>query len=272
VLLALAFASTPPATAAAVDSVAAPVPFHEFVLAMTAALFTYGGWHMVTYTAGETQAPEKTIPVALVAGSLLVTAVYVALNSAYLHLLPLAKLQASTRVAADAAQALAGARAGTIVSALVMLSAIGVLNGVILAGPRTYLAMAEDGLSVAWLASIHPRYHTPARAITLQAVWSCALVATGTYRTLYTRVVYTEWLFFALLGAGLYRLRARSGYRPVFRMWGYQWVPTSFITASLVVAAIQIAADPLPSAAGLGIVVLGLPVYCFWIRTKHAHH
>jgi APA family basic amino acid/polyamine antiporter len=122
------------------------------------------------------------------------------------------------------------------------------------------------------MARIHPRFHTPYATIALQAVWSCVLVATGTYRALFTRVVYTEWLFFALMGIGLYRLRARAGYRPGYRMWGYRWVPLLFIGASVVVAVVQVAADPLQAGAGLLLVVLGLPVYFLWIRSKHAHH
>ena len=249
---------------------AAGVPFREFVLGVSAALFAFGGWHMVTYTAGETRDPPKTIPRALVIGALTVTACYVALNAAYLYLLPLERVTSSSRVAADAAQAMAGPRGAAAISALVILSAVGVLNGVILAGPRTYFAMADEGLGFRWLSRVHPRFHTPHRAIVVQAVWSCVLVATGTYRALFTRVVYTEWLFFALMGAGLLRLRRRAGYTPVYAVWGYPWVPVLFIAASLVVAIIQIAADPVQSAAGLFLVVLGLPVYFFWIR--HAHH
>src|ERR1035438_7851089 len=112
---------------------------------------------------------------------------------------------------------MAGARGAAAISALVILSATGVLNGVILAGPRTYFAMADEGLAFAWMGKIHPRFHTPSRAIALQAVWSCALVGTMTYGALFKRVVYTEWLFFALMAVGLYRLRARPGYQPVFR-------------------------------------------------------
>jgi len=249
---------------------AAGVPFREFVLGVSAALFAFGGWHMVTYTAGETRDPPKTIPRALVIGALTVTACYVALNAAYLYLLPLERVTSSSRVAADAAQAMAGPRGAAAISALVILSAVGVLNGVILAGPRTYFAMADEGLGFRWLSRVHPRFHTPHRAIVVQAVWSCVLVATGTYRALFTRVVYTEWLFFALMGAGLLRLRRRAGYTPVYAVWGYPWVPVLFIAASLVVAIIQIAADPVQSAVGLFLVVLGLPVYFFWIR--HAHH
>jgi APA family basic amino acid/polyamine antiporter len=251
---------------------AAPVSFSEFVLAVSAALFTFGGWHMVTYTAGETRDARQTIPRALVFGCLAVTACYVALNAAYLYLLPISAVTSSRRVAADAAQVIAGARGASIISALVILSAVGVLNGVILAGPRTYFAMAQDGLSFGWLGRLHPRFQTPGRTIAAQAIWSCVLVATGTYRDLFTRVIYTEWLFFALMTFGLFRLRRRADYRPVWRMWGYPAVPLLFLIAAVVVAAIQIAADPWRAATGLALVVLGLPVYYFFIRPRHAHH
>jgi APA family basic amino acid/polyamine antiporter len=247
-----------------------PVTFREFVLGVSAALFAFGGWHMVTYTAGETREAARTIPRALLIGSLTVTTVYLALNAAYLYLLPLAKVTSSTRVAADAANAVAGPRGAALISGLVILSAVGVLNGVILAGPRTYLAMAEDGLAFGWLARVHPKFHTPARAIWLQAAWSCALVATGTYRALFTRVVYTEWLFFAVMSLGLIKLRRKAGYAPGYRAWGYPFVQVIFGAAALVVAVIQIAADPGQAATGLLLVVLGLPVYYIWI--SHANH
>jgi APA family basic amino acid/polyamine antiporter len=227
-----------------------PAPFREFVLAVSAALFAFGGWHMVTYTAGETRDPVRTIPRALLIGTLTVTALYVLLNAAYLYLLPISRVIASPRVAADAAQAVAGPRGASLISALVILSTTGVLNGVILAGPRTYYAMAREGLAFRWLASLR-------HAIVLQALWSCILVATGTYRALFTRVIYTEWLFFALMAIGLMRLRGRLAF-----------VPVTFAIAAVIVAAIQIAADPMQAATGLLIVVLGLPVYRYW----HAHH
>ncbi len=271
-LLAMVVVIGSPAARQDTQVTAGPVTFREFVLAISAALFAFGGWHMVTYTAGETHEPRKTIPRALVIGSLTVTACYVALNAAYLYLLPLPAVTSSTRVAADAAQAVAGPHGAAVISALVILSAVGVLNGVILAGPRTYYAMADEGLAFRWLGHIHPRFHTPDRTILIQAVWSSVLVATGTYRALFTRVIYTEWLFFALMGVGLFRLRKRAGYQPVYAIWGYPVVPVLFIGASVVVAVIQIAADPVQATTGLLLVVLGLPVYYLWIRADHAHH
>ena len=211
---------------------------------------------MVTYAAGETREPSKTIPRALLIGVLLVTVCYVALNAAYLYLLPLDKVIASTRVAADAASTMAGPRAAASISGLVILSSLGVLNGVILAGPRMYYAMAQEGLAFPWLGRIHPRFHTPHIAIAFQALWSSFLVATGTYRELFTRVVYTEWLFFALMAVGLLRLRGRKN--PL--------IPLLFIVASIAVALIQISANPRQAASGIILVLLGLPVYFFWTR------
>jgi APA family basic amino acid/polyamine antiporter len=242
---------------------AAPsAPLRDFTFALVAGLFAYGGWHMVTYSAGETRNPERTIPRALMIGVLIVTASYLALNAAYVHVLGVQRVIDSKRVAADVATSVLGPRAAAAVSVLVIVSALGALGGVILAGPRVYFAMASDGLLFRWLGALHPRFATPHRAIVLQAVWSCALVATGTYRQLFTRVVYTEWIFFALMTAGLFRLRLRT--------CGHPFVPVAFIAATVIIVANQFAAAPVESSIGLLIVAAGLPVYRLW--SAHARH
>jgi basic amino acid/polyamine antiporter, APA family len=238
----------------------------DFAIAVGAGVFAYGGWHMVTYTAGETRTPERTIPRALIIGMAVVTTSYLALNAACLYVLPMDRVVHSTRVAADAAAVLAGAPGAATISMLVLVSAFGVVNGTILAGPRVYLAMASRYRALGWVGAIHPRFHTPARAILLQAVWSSILVATGTYRELFSRVVYTEWLFFALMAIGLLRIRRRPGYAPAFRAWGSPIVPLLFIGAALGVVVFQVAADPRKAGAGLLIVAAGLPVYYLWVR------
>jgi len=176
------------------------------------------------------------------------------------------QLIASERVATDAAGALVGPRGAAIVSLLVILSGAGSLNGIILGGPRVYLAMAQDRLAFGWLAAIHPRYRTPHAAILAQAIWSSALVATGTYRELFTRVVYTEWLFFGLMTIGLFRLRGRASYAASYRVWGYPLVPALFVAACAAIVANQFTADPRESALGLLFVGVGLPVYYVWTR------
>jgi APA family basic amino acid/polyamine antiporter len=240
--------------------------FKGFALAMVAGLFAYGGWHMVTFTAGETRDAPRTIPRALIIGTLIVTACYAGLNAIYLRVLPLDALRASTRVAADAADALLGSGGAGAMAVLVMISTFGAVNGIILTGPRVYYSMAQDGLLFRWLGQTHPTFHTPHRALLLQAGWASILTLTDTYRALFTRVIYTEWIFFALMVAGLFVLRRRQDYAPVYRMWGYPVVPAVFVIASLTIVAFQIADDPANSAIGLGLVLIGWPVYRLWVR------
>jgi len=237
-----------------------------FALALVAGLFAFGGWHMVSYAAEETVDPTRTIPRALLIGTLTVTVLYVGVNAAYLYVLPLKTVAASTRVAADFADAAVGGSGAQIMSALVVLSTLGAMNGVILAGPRVYLAMANDGLLFRWVGAVHPVFRTPHRAIALQGAWSCALVATGTYRALFTRVVYTEWIFFGLLAAGLILLRRRADYAPAYRIWGYPVLPAVFALSSWAIVVNQVVSEPRDSAIGLGLVLLGLPIYYIWLR------
>ena len=243
-----------------------PFTFSQFPLAVVAGLFAFGGWHMVTYAAEETREPERTIPRALFIGVVIVTACYIALNAAYFHVLSPEKIAGSNRVAADAADAVLGQGGAAFVSAIVAASTFGALNGVILSGPRAYLAMARDRLLVGWAAAIHPRFHTPHRAVLLQTIWAIVLVSTGTYRALYTRVVYTEWIFFALMAWGLLRLRKRAGYSPAYRVWGYPFVPLVFVASSVYIVVNQIVHDPKESAVGLALVLAGLPIYYVWLR------
>lgn len=233
----------------------------DVLVGLGAGLFAFGGWHMVTYSSEETVSPRTTIPRALALGTLIVTAAYLAMNAVYLYVLPLDTVAKSTRVAADLADVLVGAGGGNAVSVLVMFSTFGALAGIILTGPRVYLAMAQDGVLFRWAGAIHPRYQTPHRAIVLQAVWSSVLVATGTFRALFTRVIYTEWIFFGMLAIGLILLRKRAGVTREYSMPGYPVLPVMFALASFAVVVSQVVADPLNTAIGLGIVLLGVPVY-----------
>ena len=242
------------------------VSFTAYVRAIAAGLFAFGGWHMVTYMAGETRNAERTIPRALVIGIVVVVACYIALNAAYLHVLPLHVVIGSSRVAADASSAVLGDGGAAFVSALVAFSCFGAIAGLVLAGPRVYHSMAADGLLFRWLGETHTRFQTPHRAIALQAVWSCILVATGSYRALFTRVIYTEWLFFALMAIGLILVRRRSDYRPAWRMPAYRLVTSVFIVGALTVVVNQVLDQPGESALGLGMVLLGIPVYYTWVR------
>jgi len=242
------------------------ISLNSFFLAVAAGLFAFGGWHMVTYSSDETINPRQTIPRALMIGTIIVTICYVALNAVYMYILPLKSVASSTRIAADAADALLGFGGGALMSGLVIFSTFGALSGIVLCGPRVYYSMARDGLLFRWIGGIHPRYGTPHRAIIIQGVWSSVLVATGTYKALFTRVVYTEWIFFGLMAIGLFLFRKRPGIVRGYKIWGYPLVPALFIAASLAIVANQIVSDPGESLFGLSLVLSGLPIYYLWSK------
>ena len=265
VLLVLLFGTGRPHMPAALGTIQP----RGFLRALVAGLFAFGGWHMVTYAAEETRDPQRTIPRALMLGTAVVVVTYLALNSAYLLVLPFDKVLTSTRIAFDATRATAGPAAASAISVLVIVSSFGAMSGIILAGPRVYYAMAEDGLLFAWMGAIHPRHRTPYLAIVMQAIWSSVLVLTGTYGKIVSRVVYTEWIFFGALALGTIALRRSRGYDASFRASGFPAVPIVFALVCLAIVVNQIASDPRESLIGLGLVIVGLPVYYFW-RRLHA--
>lgn len=245
---------------------ATPDAFAQFPRAVAAGLFAFGGWHMVTYIGGETVEARRTIPRALMLGTAIVTVCYVALNTVYLYVLPLDRVMASTRVAADAADAVLGYGGGALMSALVVFSTFGALSGIVLLGPRVYFSMAGNSRGLGWLGAVHPRFQTPHHAIIAQAVWASVLVATGTYRALFTRVVYTEWIFFAAMAVGLFVARRRPDYQPTYRMPGYPIVPALFAIVAAAIAINQLVADPVEALIGLLLVGAGLPAYYLFRR------
>jgi basic amino acid/polyamine antiporter, APA family len=243
-----------------------------FLRALVAGLFAFGGWHMVTYAAEETRDPQRTIPRALMLGTAVLVVIYLSLNAAYLLVLPIDRVLGSTRIAFDATLAAAGRGAASAIAVLVIVSSLGGVSGIILAGPRVYLAMANDGLLFRWMGAVHPRHRTPWAAILAQAIWSSVLVWTGTYGAIVSRVVYTEWIFFGALALGTIRLRRSAAYRPAFRAAGFPIVPALFALVCAAIVVNQIAGDTRTSLLGLALVAAGLPIYYSWTAYVNAHH
>ena len=266
-IVAVGFALGPRVAAAPPAQVATAAGFSlsDLLTALIAGLFAFGGWHMVTYNAGETVEPRKTIPRALVLGTLVVTVCYVAMNALYLSVLPFDAVASSTRIAADAARAVLGFGGGAAMSGLVLFSSLGALSGIVLAGPRVYLALAGQGRRLRWLGAVHPRFRTPHRAIAVQGIWAVVLVLTGSYRVLFMRVIYTEWIFFGLLAAALIRFR-RAGRRRTVSIPAYPFLPGLFLVFSLAIVVNQLLSEPVDTLIGLALVLAGLPVYYLWVR------
>jgi APA family basic amino acid/polyamine antiporter len=251
-----------------VSSLPLPTPHtsaSSFGVALVGALWAYQGWHMLSYAAGEVKDPSRVLPRSYFLGTLLVVIVYLSANLAYLRVLPLAALAEHQRVAAKAMEVLAGPRGAAFVSALILCSIFGALNGNVLGGARVVYAMARDGLFFSSVGRVHPRFATPAVALVIQGAWAMVLAASGTYEQLYTYVIFTAWIFYgaATLGLILLRRKLPSLERP-YRVWGYPIVPLAFALAALAIVANTLATKPKESFIGLGLVLIGVPIYYAW--------
>ncbi len=180
--------------------------------AMIGALFSMDAWNNVGFAAGELKDPKRDLAFAMVTGVCVVVVLYLLANLAYLSSLPLAAIASAPqdRVATAALQAMFGDPGLTVMAAAIMISTFGCNNGLILAGARVFYAMARDGLFLKRAARLHPRYHTPAFALWIQAAWTCVLCLSGTYSQLLDYVMFAAVLFYLLTAIGLFVLRVQA--------------------------------------------------------------
>jgi basic amino acid/polyamine antiporter, APA family len=236
-----------------------------FGVALVAVSWAFDGWNNVNFAAGEILNPARTLPRALVLGTLLVTGLYLLVNLVYFRALSIGEMAGEVRVAELAVDSLFGGSAGSILAVAIIVSILGSLNGSILTGPRIYWAMARDGLFFKSAARVHPRNNTPDRAIVLQAVWASLLALTGTFSQLFTFVMFVSIMFWiAAAGAVIVLRKKKPDLARPYRVWGYPWVPLIFIGASLGILASSLIENPVASLAGIGLTLLGVPVYLVW--------
>ena len=235
-------------------------------IGLVAALWAYDGWENLTTLSGEVKNPGRNLPLALIGGVLVVIAVYLLINTAYLRALPLPQLIASKSVAADAAQTVLGRAGASLVGALVMLSVFGTLNGSILSSPRVFFAMAEDGLFFRTVGKVHPKYETPYVAIAFIVVLAVVYVLLRDFMQLAEAYVLGIWPFLALCVVGLFVLRrTRPDFPRSYRALGYPVVPALFVIATLVVVANSLATQFWPTFTSIAITLVGVPLYFIWM-------
>jgi APA family basic amino acid/polyamine antiporter len=232
-------------------------------------LWTYDGWYVLTFSAGEIRRPERNLPRGLVLGVLVVTLLYLGINWVYLRALDPAALARSPRVGEAAALALLGPIAARVVSAVILLSMFGCLAANILCCARIYQPMAEDGVFFRALARIDPRHHTPSTSLLAQGALAVVLALSGTYAELYTLVVFAGVLFHAATAAAVFVLRRRRPDLPrTSRTWGHPWTTGAFVIGCLVLAAATLVQAPVQSLLGLALIAAGLPAYAWWARSR----
>jgi len=254
-----------------------------------------GGWHENTFVAGETKDAKKTIPFALITGVLIITLFYVAINYIYIYLIPVREISNAKLIASDVLQILLGTSGRKLLEALIIISALGCLNAMIITGSRVTYAMAKDNIIFRYIGQANVRYGTPERAIAISVIWSMVLIVIGTFNELLIFTGILVWLFFALVVGGIfilrYRMRFSSCYpmpeadppladkfpdteRP-YRVWGYPLIPALFIIICILLCINTTIFYPKQSLIGLGLAMTGVPI--FFIsrgmgKYKHGSH
>jgi APA family basic amino acid/polyamine antiporter len=237
--------------------------------AMVGVLWSCGGWQHVTYVAGEAKEQKRSIPFALILGTLGVMLLYIFTNIAYMKMMPVEQIAASGRVAADALQIAVGPVGAMLVSLVIFISVFGTAGIYTMTAPRIYYAMANDGVFFKKVAEIHPKYNVPTFAILFQTAWAIILILSGTFYELITYVAFTDWIFFALAGFSVFLFRRRQPERErPYKTLGYPLTPVFFVGVSAWFVINTLIGAPLQSLAGLGFLALGVPVYHLWRKAR----
>ncbi|HEV8541716.1 MAG TPA: amino acid permease [Verrucomicrobiae bacterium] len=252
------------------------------VAALQGAFWAYDGWHKITYIGGELKHPQRDLPRSLILGIFLVAGLYLLMSTIYSLALPIDVMAQSKLVAADVAErCLRGG--GKWIAVAVMLSTFGATNAVILTSARVYFRMGEEGNAPAFLGCAHPRFHTPAASLVLQAIWSILLLFSGTFDTLTDTLIFVSWFFYVANAWAVIVLRRREpeAARP-FKVPFYPVIPLVFIAFGLTYLVLTLyndvetyrkasaASQPamLNCALGLGLVLLGTPIYFYYRSGK----
>lgn len=235
---------------------------------MVGSLFSSDSWNNVTFIAGEIKNPKRNIGLSLFLGTLIVTIIYTATNFMYLSVIPLQKIAfaENDRVGMEAAKIIFGDRGTTILAVLLMISTFGCANGLILAGARVYYTMAKDGLFFQRAAKLNANA-VPSNGLWIQSVWAAVLCLSGRYNDLLDYVIFTVLIFYILTIAGIFILRRKRPDLPrPYKAFGYPVLPFLYILCAGTICVSLLIYKPQFTFPGLGIVLLGIPVYYFILK------
>jgi APA family basic amino acid/polyamine antiporter len=248
-----------------------PPPFSFGVLtsigsAMVPIAFAYGGWQTATFVAGEMRDARRDLSRGLLMGVAAVVALYLAVNFVCLRVLGPAGLNATTTPASDVMQAALGTRGAQWIAAGIAISTLGFLSQSMLTAPRVYYAMARDGVFFASVGKLSPRSRAPVVAIILQGLAAIVIACSGTYGQILNFEVTVDFIFFAMTAASLFILRRHQvGSETVtYRVPGHPFTTVLFVLSCIGIVGSAIVASPANSAIALGIMLAGVPVYCYW--------
>jgi APA family basic amino acid/polyamine antiporter len=236
-----------------------------FGLALISVMWAYDGFADLTFASGEVKDPQRNLPRAIIIGTVMIIAIYLLANAAYLYVSPIGVMAKSPLIAADTMGALFGRAGVSFVAVVVMISTFGSLMGSMLASPRIFFAMADDRMLFEPIARVHPKWKTPHVAIGLACVLGVAMVMTQTFEQLTDTFVLAMWPFYALSVAAIYTLRKSQPQleRP-YKVIGYPFVPAVFVAAAIYLVVNALMTEPVWTSITFAVVLLGLPVYYIW--------
>jgi APA family basic amino acid/polyamine antiporter len=246
-----------------------PLTLDQFGLAMIACLMAYNGWTFISFVAGEISEPERNLPRGLSLSMLVVIALYVLANVAYIKVMTVPEIAATERVGAALANKTMGSIGATILSITVLVSIIGAINGCILTTARVPFAQARDHIFFPQFGRVHPKFKTPAFSIAAQGVWTVVLILTGSYETLFSYSMVAAWVFYTLSVGAVFVLRRKQPdrLRP-YKMWGYPFTLWLFVLVSVWFVANAFATQPVPSLMAVLIMATGIPMYFLFKRSS----
>jgi APA family basic amino acid/polyamine antiporter len=237
---------------------------------MSGSIFSSDSWNNVTFIAGEIKNPQRNIGLSLFLGTSIVTVIYVCANLMYVNVLPLDGIAhaENDRVAVTAAKEIFGDAGTVVIAILIMVSTFGCNNGLILAGARVYNTMAKDGFFFKRAADLN-KNSVPEFALWAQCIMAGLLCLSGTYGKLLDMISFVVVLFYALTIIGIFKLRKdRPEAERPYKAFGYPVLPAIYIILALIFCVFLIKMSPVYAGIGLGIVLLGIPVYYIAIANK----
>jgi APA family basic amino acid/polyamine antiporter len=234
---------------------------------VVAAFFSFGGWWDASRLGGEIKDPRRTLPKALASGVVIVTAVYIATSAVFFYLVPLGQVMNGEAFAAQAGTLLFGPIGGEVFSWIVIVAVLGSLAAFMMGAPRVYYAMARDRLFFPAVAAVHPRFRTPARAIVLQALLASALIFVGSFNDILAYFFFVVVVFLAMTVAAVFILRKKLGRPPDFQIPAYPFTPAVFLVLVSVLLAMLGGGRPKHALLGVGVVLLGIPIYYRFFRS-----
>jgi len=250
-----------------------------YVAAIAGAFWAYDGWNNITFVAGEVKDPQRNIPKSLFAGLSFCILIYALINLAYIYVLPIDRLAASSFVASDAAKVAWGTMGGSVIALIVIISTFGTTNANVLATARVSFAMGRENRWFSWAGKVQPKYQTPGNALWLNAIWTVLLIVSGSFDMLTDMLIFVSWFFYGMSALGVLILRMRMKDTPRFyKVWGYPIVPLVFVSFTAFFLCYTLYKDihnyqngtaPIINAL-LGILItgIGIPVYFFSKKRK----